>query len=148
MDNLEGVFLTHLRVIDLPNGNVMQVLKQSQQGFSGFGEAYFSFVNHNVVKGWKKHIRMTLNVVVPIGEIQFVLFDAREISSTFRQTSEIALSPQSNYSRLTVPPGIWMAFKGIGENTNMLLNIASIEHDPSEAESLPIQNSVIPYTFK
>ena len=148
MDNLEGVFLTHLRVIDLPNGNVMQVLKQSQQGFSGFGEAYFSFVNHNVVKGWKKHIRMTLNVVVPIGEIQFVLFDAREISSTFRQTSEIALSPQSNYSRLTVPPGIWMAFKGIGENTNMLLNIASIEHDPSEAESLPIKNSMIPYTFK
>ena len=34
---------------------------------------------------------------------------------------------------LPVPAGVWMAFRGIGEDLNMLLNIASIEHDPSEA---------------
>jgi dTDP-4-dehydrorhamnose 3,5-epimerase len=39
----------------------------------------------------------------------------------------------SNYCRLTVPPNFWVAFKGIGANTNMLMNVANIEHDPNES---------------
>jgi len=38
-----------------------------------------------------------------------------------------------------------MAFQGMGDQENILLNIASIPHDPLEAENLPIQNDLIPY---
>ena len=40
---------------------------------------------------------------------------------------------ENNYSRLTIPPNNWVAFQGIGMGKNMLLNIANIEHDPSES---------------
>jgi dTDP-4-dehydrorhamnose 3,5-epimerase len=50
------------------------------------------------------------------------------------------LSP-NNYQRLTIKPGLWMAFRGIGEY-NMLLNLASIEHDPSESISIELENII------
>ncbi|MBM3417557.1 MAG: hypothetical protein FJY17_01375 [Bacteroidetes bacterium] len=88
---------------------------------------------------------MTLNLIVPAGSIQFVLFDDRPESITYKTLQEIELSID-NYQRMTVPPGIWMAFKGTGENRNILLNIADIPHDPSETESLSLVNDIIPYS--
>jgi dTDP-4-dehydrorhamnose 3,5-epimerase len=75
---------------------------------------------------------MVLNLIVPLGEIEFIIYDDRVESSTFNSFFSLKLS-QKNYRRLTVPPGVWMAFRGIGNETNMLLNLASIEHNPSEA---------------
>jgi dTDP-4-dehydrorhamnose 3,5-epimerase len=145
--NIEGVLLSPLRIIETESGNVLHALKQQEDAFSGFGEAYFSSVQQGAAKGWKKHRRMILNIVVPAGEIAFVLYDDREQSATRGMVQEIKLS-LANYQRLTVPPGVWMAFKGIHPGTNMLLNIASIPHDPAEADNLPIQNDHIPYTFQ
>ncbi len=144
MGHLEGVHITPLKIIEGNSGNVLHVLKKNESTYSGFGEAYFSQVFHKEIKGWKKHREMILNLVVPVGRIRFVLFDDRKESSTFRQLQEIELSP-ANYQRLTVPPDIWMAFQGIGEKENLLLNIASITHNPDEADNLPLVNDVIPY---
>jgi dTDP-4-dehydrorhamnose 3,5-epimerase len=145
MGAIEEVLLTPLRVIKGESGDVMHALKQQEESFQGFGEAYFSTIHSQAVKGWKKHRKMILNVIVPVGTIKFVLYDARLASKSYQTIQEIILSAE-NYQRLTVPPGIWMAFQGIGESDNILLNIASIPHDPLEADSLPIQNDSIPYT--
>jgi dTDP-4-dehydrorhamnose 3,5-epimerase len=89
---------------------------------------------------------MTLNIVVPLGEIGFVLYDDREGSPTRGSFYETSLSRHA-YFRLTVPPGIWMAFYGKGEGENMLLNIASTPHDPAESENLPLMNDHIKYSW-
>ena len=141
---IAGVQLTPLKIIDGQAGNVMHALKAQDSSFAGFGEAYFSTVEHGAIKGWKKHRLMILNLVVPVGAIRFVLFDGRENSETYGQMQEVSLST-SHYQRLTVPPGVWMAFGGESEGLNMLLNIASIPHDPTEADNLPLQNDFIPY---
>jgi dTDP-4-dehydrorhamnose 3,5-epimerase len=36
--------------------------------------------------------------------------------------------------RLTVPPGLWMAFQGLDNTSSMLLNIADIKHEPDETD--------------
>jgi dTDP-4-dehydrorhamnose 3,5-epimerase len=146
MGAIDGVQLTPLKIIEGSAGNVMHALKMQEGSYSGFGEAYFSTVHYGAVKGWKKHQRMILNVVVPTGSILFVLYDDRSESPTYGKFQEIVLSPDS-YERLTLPPGIWMAFKGLSEGLNMLLNIASIPHDPAEAENLPLENERVPYKW-
>ena len=146
MDIINDVKLTPLRIIEAEAGSILHAMKQSDPSFAGFGEAYFSTVKTGFIKGWKKHNRMVLNIVVPHGKILFVLYDGREQSATFRKTMEVVLSKDS-YQRLTVPPGIWMAFKGLDTGENLLLNIASIPHDPSEADNLPIGNELINYSF-
>ena len=125
---ISGVILTKLKIIESTDGNILRYLREDDNGFNHFKESYFSTVNKEVVKPWKKHKKMTLNLAVPVGEIKFVLFDDRKNSFTFKTFNEIILSPK-NYFRLTVPPNIWMAFKGI-DTHNILVNTADLIHDP------------------
>ena len=141
---LDGVQLTPLRVIPGDLGDVYHGLKKQESSFSGFGEAYFSSVNHLAVKGWKLHTQMVSNLIVPVGAIRFVLYDDRADSPTKGQFMDITLSKE-NYQRLTIPPFIWMGFQGRSTGLNLLLNVASISHDPTEAEQLPLDTEQIPF---
>ena len=136
-ENIDGVILTSLGIIEVEGGNVLHAMKQEDNGFNGFGEAYFSTVEHKVIKGWKRHFEMTLNIVVPIGHIRFVLFDDRDNSKTKGFYQEVSLS-RNNYQRLTVPPMIWFAFEGIAKESSLLLNLASIPHRKKEQENLSL----------
>lgn len=128
---MDGVVLTPMKQIFHPKGDIFHGIKVSDEGFAGFGEAYFSTVNKDDIKGWKKHTQMTMNILVPIGEIEFVTYKEEQ-----QEFFNVKLS-SNNYYRLTVQPGIWMAFRGIGEY-NMLLNVASMEHDPNEAINIEL----------
>ena len=99
-------------------------MKEGDAGFCGFGEAYFSSITCGEIKGWKKHTKMTLNLIVPVGEIEFVLYDG---NAFFNLKLSIA-----NYQRLTIHPNLWVAFRGLSAE-NILLNIASVKHDPGES---------------
>ena len=131
---IEGLLLTPLQVVSNPKGDIYHALKASAPGYQGFGEAYFSTVVRGLKKGWKRHNRNTLNLVVPVGEIRFIVHDDRPGSNTFKQFADVCLGLSSNYARLTVPPGLWMAFQGIGE-FNLLMNIINSEHDPDESNN-------------
>jgi dTDP-4-dehydrorhamnose 3,5-epimerase len=133
MPNIEGVAVTALDRIPTDGGYVMRGLKRGENSFNGFGEAYFSCIESGNIRGWKRHQRMTLNLIVIVGEIRFVLIDGRSNSGS-QTTEDIVLSADNNYARLTVPPGIWMGFQGIYRPNSILANIASIEHDPSETD--------------
>lgn len=130
---VEGVLLTPLKQIHHPKGDVFHGMKQSDVGFAGFGEAYFSTIHCQDTKPWKKHLKMTLNFVVPMGEIRFVIYDDRENSVTQNCFFDVTLGG-SNYQRITIPPDVWVAFNGIGSSYNLLLNLANLEHDPLEVE--------------
>jgi dTDP-4-dehydrorhamnose 3,5-epimerase len=70
---------------------------------------------------------MTLNLVVPLGEISFV-FHIKDQENCFR-TENIG---EEKYVRLTVPPGIWFGFQGRGSSQSLLMNLADMAHDPDE----------------
>ena len=105
----------------------MHALKDSDEGFNGFGEVYFSWVEQGAIKAWKYHQNMTLNLVVPLGEISFVFYikDQRDCFRT-------EIIGEEQYVRLTVPPGIWFGFQGRGSGKNLLMNLADMAHNPDE----------------
>lgn len=125
---------THLDKFKSDKGDVKHGIKSSDKSFMGFGEAYFSSVRHDVTKGWKLHKNMTLNLIVPHGEINFIVHDGKNNKSLIDPLINVTIG-DNNYLRLTVPPGFWVAFKGVGKGSNLLLNIASIEHNPDESEN-------------
>ncbi len=129
---IDGVKITPLAAISVPGGDVLHAMKSSDSGYVGFGEAYFSIIQSDVVKAWKRHRDMHLNLVVPVGEVKFVLFDDRNIAGN-GEFQEIILS-RENYFRLTVPPMVWFGFQGLAHGDSMLLNMANIEHLPDEVD--------------
>lgn len=142
---IEGVSLHPLKQICVPNGDLWHAFKSTDEGFVGFGEAYFTQIEPHKVKGWKRHNRYTLNLVVVSGAIKFVIYDDREDSVTKGEFQEVILTPNGNYQRLTVAPGLWMAFADADEETSMLMDLIPEIHDPSEGDRKELNE--IPYHF-
>ena len=136
MDLRKAITVTPLRRIPVLGGDVLHALKCSEDEFSGFGEAYFSFIENRMIKGWKKHNVMTMNVIVPVGEVKFVFYSQE--TNEFR--TEIIGSEW--YCRITVLPGVWVAFQGLSEHCNLILNVANIPHDPNEADTCGLQDII------
>lgn len=142
---IAGITLHPLKHIQVPKGDIYHALKSSDEEYYGFGEAYFSEIHSGETKGWKRHNRMVLNIVVVCGEIKFVIFDDRIDSPTKGRFQEITLSPSRNYQRLTIAPGLWMAFHGTGIGTSILMDIIPEPHDATEADRREL--SEIKYEF-
>ncbi len=135
--NLSNIIITPLAQISTAGGDVLHALKNSDDGYVGFGEAYFSRVEFRAIKAWKRHTRMVMNITVPVGMVKFVFF--ADNSNEFL-VEEIGIH---RYLRLTVPPGIWFGFQGLEESTSLVFNLASIPHDPNEVERRSLTD--IPY---
>lgn len=138
--SLDDILITPLARIPIAGGDVLHVMKQSDTGYAGFGEAYFSWVAGGAVKAWKRHTRMTMNVIVPVGLVRFVF--CLDGVDKFR-VEEIGID---RYVRLTVPSGIWFGFQGLTAPQSLVLNIANIPHDPNEVERLVLSD--INYVWK
>ena len=132
--SLKDILITPLARIPTAGGDVLHAMKQSEAGYAGFGEAYFSWVASGAVKAWKRHTRMTMNVIVPVGQVKFVF---RLNGADAFRVEEIGVD---HYARLTVPPGIWFGFQGLASPQSLVLNIASVPHDPREVERLALSN--------
>ena len=126
---IDQVLVTPLKRIAGPMGGVLHAQKASAPGHAGFAEAYFSEIHEGAVKNWRRHNRFTMNLVVPRGNVLFVLHDEKDGSFAPHRIGE------DNYARLTVPPGLWMAFRGEGPGTSLILDIIDGEHDPAEADT-------------
>lgn len=111
----------------------MHMLRNDDDHFEAFGEIYFSAVYPGVVKGWHRHRAMTLNYAVVVGSIQLVLYDDRPGSSTIGQLDEM-FPGEANYVLVTVPPGVWNGFKGLGKSLSIVANCATLPHEPDEIE--------------
>lgn len=144
---IDGVVITPLKQIPDERGKIMHMLRSTDPFFQSFGEIYFSCVYQGVIKGWHNHKRMILNYTVPFGKIKLVLFDDRKGTASFKQIQEIFLGP-NNYCLVTIPPGIWNGFKGIGAGISIVANCASIPHDPDEILRKNPFDPSIPYSWE
>ena len=124
---LDRILVTPLKRITTAGGDVLHAMRRDDQGYAGFGEAYFSIIEKGVVKAWKCHARMTLNLIVSVGTIRFI-FHVPHAEPAFREE----VIGEQRYARLTVPPGIWFGFQGLAAPHSLVLNLASIPHDPGE----------------
>lgn len=141
---IKDVIQTPLKQIHDERGKVMHMLRSTDPYFEKFGEVYFSWIYPNVIKAWHKHIKMKMNYAVPIGFIEVVLYDDRSESSTFGEINQFYMNAE-NYYLLTIPSGIWYGFKAIGNQSAMIVNCSTIQHDPDEIIRLKYNDPKIPY---
>ena len=131
---MEKVLISRLKKIPTKGGDIYHALKNSENDFKGFGEAYFSNIDFNNIKAWKRHLKMTCNLIVPYGKVRFVFFDEDFVST------KIVDIGVDNYCRITVKPKTWFGFKGLNSPSSLILNISDIPHNPKEIERKEINS--------
>ncbi len=105
-------------------GNIIKFIDIKSKFFDKFGEIYFSEVNYKMIKGWKLHKQMQMNICVPAGEVKFVLFCNEKFN-------EIIMNKKSYI--LTIYPNTWFAFQGMSKNLNLVTNFSNIVHTDEES---------------
>jgi dTDP-4-dehydrorhamnose 3,5-epimerase len=143
---IEGVSIRPLRQIPDERGKIMHMLRADDSRFTRFGEIYFSTVHAGAIKAWHIHREMDLNYAVPQGKIKLVLYDDREGSGTRGELQEIFIG-LDNYCLVHIPHLVWNGFKGVGGETSLVANCATIPHCPDEIDRLPYDDPSIPYNW-
>jgi dTDP-4-dehydrorhamnose 3,5-epimerase len=136
MTSIKDILISPVKTISVLGGDVFHAIKSTDPGFNGFSEAYFSHINFSEIKGWKRHMSMTLNLVVPIGSVKFFFID--EFGDRLEK-----VSGRNDYLRLTIPPKIWFAFKGLHHPFSLIMNVADIAHDPYEVERANLDKFIV-----
>jgi len=144
---IDGLLIKPLKVIRDDRGQVMHMMRADDGVFKRFGEVYFSVINPGVIKGLKRHLRMTQHFAVPRGDIKLVIYDDRPGSSTKGEVQEISTGDK-NYALICIPPLVWYGFGCDGKEPAMIANCSDIPHDRVESEVVPIEDARIPYSWK
>lgn len=143
---ISGLIKTSLKQFQDEHGKVMHMLRSTDPHFENFGEIYFSWIFPHKIKAWHKHLRSTMNYVVPVGSIKLVLYDDRSDSASFGEVNEFLIG-EDNYHLLTIPHGIWYGFKAVENQAAMIANCATLPHDPLESIRISEKDPKIPYSW-
>ncbi len=145
--SIKGVIVEPLKQRVDERGRVLHMLRCDSPLFEGFGEIYFSTVRPGVVKAWKLHKKMTLNLAVPSGKIKLVLYDDRDGSPTQGMIQELFIGDDDDYVLVKIPPLIWTGFQGISHRESIVANCATIPHDPDEVVRMDPYDRRISYNW-
>jgi len=143
---IEDVIITKLKKIPDERGSIYHMLRRDDKHFKEFGEIYFSLAYPGVIKGWHEHTKQIQNYAVIDGMIKLVLFDNRENSKTYKELKEIFIG-DLNYSLVTIPTGIIMGYKCIGNKTSILANCSTLPHEPNEMINYDPMGDKVPYKW-
>jgi dTDP-4-dehydrorhamnose 3,5-epimerase len=143
---IDGVRVVPLRRIVDERGEIMHMLKRTDEHFIAFGEIYFSCAWPGTIKAWHIHKTMTVNNAVVSGMAKLVMYDLREQSPTRGELQEVFLG-ERNYVLVQIPPGIANGYKAYGEKLVIMANCATEPHDPDEMLRLPPTDASIPYDW-
>lgn len=140
---IDGVHVSPRRVITDPRGDVLHMLKRTDDVFTEFGEMYFSKIQPRQQKAWRRHRLATSQLAVPIGSVHFVLLDDRNESPTNGERGDVIIG-ESHHHLLTIPPMVWYAFENAGGDTALIGSCSSLPHDPDESDRREFSDARMP----
>jgi len=143
---IAGIKITPKRKIIDDRGGIFHMLRKDDPEFEKFGEIYFSKIHPGAIKAWHHHSLMSLNYLVVVGSIQLGLWDGRKNSPTFGQAQTIYLDEQVG-QLVTVPPGVWNGFKGLGCSSSIVANCATDPHTAEEITRKPYNDPSFGYDW-
>ena len=132
---MSDIKIRQLSIIGNNKGDVLKGFLKSENRDIDIKEVYFSEINPNEIKAWKKHKKMTSNLIAVKGEIKIVI---QKKDKSF--ITEII--SKKNYKMVSIPPNFWFGFKCTGSEVGMLVNISNEEHDDLESDQLDIEKIV------
>ncbi|TFH46375.1 MAG: dTDP-4-dehydrorhamnose 3,5-epimerase [ANME-2 cluster archaeon] len=148
VEQIKGVKTKNLRVIPDERGWLMEILRSDDEIFQQFGQVYITTAYPGVVKGWHYHKKHTDNFTCVYGMMKVALYDAGDDSSTKGTIMEFFVG-EKNPLLISVPPGVYHGFKGIGTETAYFLSVPTLPYNYQEPDEyrLPPDTKEIPYDW-
>ncbi len=146
---IEGIKIKKLKRIDDERGYLMEILRNDEEIFEAFGQAYITCVKPDYVKGWHMHEHQTDHFVCVKGNARVVLCDKRKESKTFNEVNEFFLG-EENRILLKIPERVMHGFESADKNEALILNFPTktYNYDNPDEIRLPFDSKEIPFEWK
>lgn len=145
---IHKVLVVPLKTIVNDRGHLMEVQRQDDCHYLGFGQTYITATKCGVVKAWYRHHQQTDQIAIVKGTVNLVLYDTRVHSPTCETLQEILLD-EGHPKLVQIPPGIWHGFQAIAQEASLLLHLNTIPFNfatPDEDRLAP-DDPRIPYRW-
>jgi len=145
---IQGLTVHPLKVIPDERGRLMEIMRNDDDFFNGFGQVYLSTVYPGVVKAWHYHRIQDDRFTCVKGMIKAVFYDDRENSQTHGILNEIFLG-EHKPTLIVIPAGVYHGWKCIGEIEAYVINIPSEPYNYSNPDEFRVDphSGEIPYDW-
>jgi dTDP-4-dehydrorhamnose 3,5-epimerase len=120
-DVIHEVNVKPLKVIPDERGRLMEMLRQDDEFFKGFGQVYLTTAYPGVVKAWHYHRKQWDHFVCVRGMMKVVLFDSREGSPTRGEVNEFFMG-EHRPILVQIPPLVYHGFKCVSDYEAIIIN--------------------------
>lgn len=145
---IDGVKVKELKVIPDQRGRLMEILRNDDEIFAGFGQVYLTTTLPGVVKAWHLHKKQTDNVVCVVGMIRLGIYDDRDDSPTKGLANEFFLGVHG--PRLVqIAPGLYHGWKCVSVEEALIVNTVTHPYNPDEPDEfrLDAHDKTIPWDW-
>ncbi len=146
---IDGVIIKKLaRHLD-DRGYVMEILRDDDEQFLGFGQVYVSACFPGVIKAWHCHEHQTDNFCVIRGNAKVGLYDDRPDSPTNGEAQAI-VAGELNPLLIQIPPLVWHGFMPVGGEMAVVVNVPTRHYDRESPDELrrDLSDPDIPFTWR
>ncbi len=146
---IKGIKIKKLKRINDERGFLMEILRNDDEIFEEFGQAYVTCVKPGYVKGWHMHENQTDHFVCVKGNAKVVLCDKRKDSETFNEVNEFFLG-EKNKILLKIPKKVMHGFESEDDKEALILNFPTKTYDYEKPDEirLPFDSKEITYSWK
>ncbi len=134
---IEGVITKELTINHDNRGLLMEFLRDDDEFYQKFGQAYMTLVKKGIAKGWHYHKKQDDHFVCVEGKALVALYDMREDSPTYKQSQDFILSaPELDGEHLLVkiPKGVVHGFTAVDCDQAKIVNIPTEHYDYDEPD--------------
>jgi len=145
---IHGVRTKTLEVNMDDRGYLIEIIRNDEEFFNGFGQCYITACFPGVVKAWHMHEKQEDNIVAITGNIKLVLFDARTESPSFSEINEFFTGERIPIV-VKIPAGVYHGFTSLAGETAIVLNVPTMPYNRNEPdeERLPYDTPKIDYDW-
>ena len=145
---IKGVVIQPLKVVPDERGRLMEIMRNDDPFFSGFGQVYLSTVYPGVVKAWHYHRIQDDRFTCVRGMVKAVLYDDREGSET-RGALNVLYVGEYNPVLIVIPAGVFHGWKCVSDYEAYVINIPSEPYNRADPDEFRVDphGDVIPYEW-
>lgn len=146
---IQGIKIKQLKIYPDERGRVMEILRNDEDLYQGFGQVYLTTTYPCVVKAWHLHKIQTDSIACIQGMIKLVLYDGRLDSPTLGEVNEFFIGAH-NPILIQIPQEIYHGWKCISETEALIINVPTHPYNANAPDEyrLPYDTELIPYDWQ
>jgi dTDP-4-dehydrorhamnose 3,5-epimerase len=146
---IDGVTMKLLRCVPDERGRLMEILRNDEEIFTGFGQVYMTTTYPHVVKAWHYHKKQDDYITCVKGMLKLVLYDGRKRSPTFGEINEFFIGDH-NQTLVKVPKMIYHGWKCVSEEEAIVINVPTEPYNRTNPDEYRLDPHIndIPYVWE